>query len=141
MVEEGRALMTYAAQLRGLGAVPAGWDGWPLPARVFDIRVRAASVRALVAGMSQAIQQAGPDFQVDDPSSVLSLISGLARASVQASVPAQAAKNVLIVGMAQMERLAVAALAAANSVLVDKNDPNTAVKSQQTTDRLLLAAS
>lgn len=131
--------MTYA-QHRGLGAIPSGWDGWPLPVRVVDIRVRAASVRALVGAMSQAIQRAAPDFQVDDPTSVMSLIKGLARASVRSSVPVQAAKSALIVGMAQMDRLAVSALAAADAVLADRTNPNSAIKSQQTVDRLLLAA-
>lgn len=131
--------MTYAIQ-RGLGDLPAGWATWPLPARILNIRVRAAGIRALANAMGTELRRVSPSFQPEDYNSVLGVMQGLARSAVQTSVPVQVAQNVALYAVAQMDRLAAAALVAADSVLTDKANINSFVKNADNIERLRLAA-
>jgi len=131
--------MTYAMQ-SSLGDLPAGWAQWPLPARVTNIRVRAAGVRALANAMGVEMRRVNPSFQVEDYDSVLSVLQGMARGAVQASVPVQIVQNAVLYGLAQMDRLAVAALAAVDALQKDGGKFNTVANSAANIERLRLAA-
>lgn len=130
--------MTYALR-HGMGAIPSGWDTWPLPARVIDIRVRAFAVQNLATALGAEIGRANPDFRAESYTTVMGILGALARGAVQSSAPVQAVQNAVLYGLAQMHRLAAAALFAADSILTDKSNPSSAVKSDDSVARLRLA--
>lgn len=111
--------MTYAVQHRALGALPAGWSRLPLQAQLVDIKVRAASVRALAEAMSAEIRRVDRSVRVASYESVLSTLQSLGRQSLSASLPVQVVRGAVIFGLAQMQRLAAAAEAAADSTVVN----------------------
>jgi len=127
--------VTYAMQ-RSLGDLPAGWATWPLPARILNIRVRAAGIRALANTMGVALRNADASFQPEDYDSVLGTLRGLAQRAAQTSVPVRVVQNAVLYGVAQMDRLAVSALAAADI----RQDGPTAGKTPENIERLRLAA-
>lgn len=111
--------MTYAVQHRALGALPAEWSRLPLQAQFVDIKVRVALVRALVKAMSAEIRRVDRSVRVVSYESVLSTLQSLGRQSLSASLPVQVARGAVIYGLAQMQRLADAAEAAADSTVVN----------------------
>jgi hypothetical protein len=67
-------------------------------------------------------------------------MQGLARSAVQTSVPVQVVQNAVLYGLAQMDRLAVAALAAVDALQGDGGKFNAAVNNAANVERLRLAA-
>lgn len=111
-----------------------------MPVRVIDIRVRAGSSKALISAMGAALRPTDAASLLQPYASVVDAVQALARRAVQTSAPVQAVQNVVLFGLGQVDRLATSALAAADSVLTDKSDPNSAIKSPQSVERLRLAA-
>jgi hypothetical protein len=87
--------------------------------------------------MGAALRQADAASQLDPYASVLDVISSLPRRA--ATAPLQVVRNMVMYGAGQVYRLSTAALAAADSVLSDKTDPNSAIKSAESVARLRLA--
>lgn len=133
--------MTYALKGRGMGALPSGWDTWAPEARVVDIHMRASILRGNAAAMSAEVSRFDTAaVAIDAFPTVAGLVRSIAMLGAQTMPPVQVVRATVLIGIAQIDRLAQAAVAAALSTLSNKSDFSSGVRSARNDKRLHLAA-
>lgn len=126
--------MTYS--LRGMGT---DISSVPLPVRVTTIRVRAAVLQSMASAMSDIARRYNAASQVSPFNTLMGNVRALAVNAAASTTPAVVAKGAIYYGIMQMTNLGAAATQAADKVLANPQDPQSAIDGARSREILRLA--